>query len=232
MRLIGAGLPRTATLSQKIAIEMLGFGPCYHMVDVLGDLRRAESWRAALEGGGSWDDIFDGYEATVDWPGSFFFEELAARYPEAKVLLSVRDPMKWASSMNETICGVLYNESLMHDLSSARARVDEPWASYIDLMETMWEKSGLIPDGERTSESALAEGMERYNEEVKRTVPADRLLVWSVEEGWEPLCEFLSVPAPAAPFPHVNDHEMFVERIIDSSLAALNAWRSPPSGSE
>src|SRR5436853_7037668 len=102
MKLIGAGLPRTGTLSQKVALEMLGLGPCYHMVNVLGDLDQAEGWRRALEGQGPWDEIFDGFQSTVDWPGSFFYKELVEAYPDAKVLLSVRDPEAWTRSMRDT----------------------------------------------------------------------------------------------------------------------------------
>jgi hypothetical protein len=226
INVIGAGLPRTATLSQKVALEMIGFGPCYHMVDVLGDLGRADDWAAALEGNADWDKTFAGYQATVDWPGSFFYAELVDRYPDAKVVLSVRDSHKWAESICNTISGVLYGDTLMKDLSSARGRVDPAWARYISLMTLMWEKSGLLPVGDPMDREALARGIERYNEEVKRVVPADRLLVWAPSDGWEPLCAHLGVPVPQAPFPALNDSAIFADRIVDSALAALNAWRS------
>src|SRR5271166_2959080 len=96
MTVIGAGLPRTATLSQKVALEMLGLGPCYHMVDILSDLDRVESWSNALQGTANWDEIFAGYHSTVDWPGSFFYRELIDKYPEAKVVLSVRAGDAWS----------------------------------------------------------------------------------------------------------------------------------------
>src|ERR1700730_11299699 len=107
MKLIGAGLPRTGTLSQKVALEILGVGPCYHMVNVLGDLDIAMLWRRALDGEADWPEIFDGFESTVDWPGSFFYGELTDVYPDAKVLLSLRDADSWAQSMRDTIWGVL-----------------------------------------------------------------------------------------------------------------------------
>ena len=128
MRVIGAGLPRTATLSQKIALEMLGVGPCYHMVDLASDLGQVGSWSDAVHGDGRWDEIFAGFQSTVDWPGSYFYRELRAKYPEAKVLLSVRPGDAWARSIAQTIQSVHYSDSLMYDLSRARARVDEGWA--------------------------------------------------------------------------------------------------------
>ena len=88
----------------------------------------------------------------------------------------------------------------------------------------MWEKSGLLSSGDTMDPIALADSMERYNDEVKQMVPSDRLLVWSAEQGWDPLCEFLEMPVPQAPFPHLNDKDMFIERIVEAALATLNAW--------
>ena len=225
MKLIGAGLPRTGTLSQKVALEILGFGPCYHMVNVLAELDLAAQWRRALDGEQDWPQVFDGFQATVDWPGSFFYRELAEAYPDAKVLLSVRDGDAWATSMRDTIWGVLYGDILIRHLSSARAMVDPKWRGYIELMKEMWQRSGLI-DGEETTSGCMSGAMQHYHEEVRRTVPSDRLLVWSVSDGWEPLCEFLEVPVPEMPFPHLNDTKEFADRVIDGSLLAVQAWRA------
>jgi len=225
MKLIGAGLPRTGTLSQKVGLEMLGLGPCYHMVNVLGNLDEAEHWRRALDGQAPWDQVFDGFQATVDWPGSFFYQELLGHYPDAKVLLSVRDSESWVKSMRTTIWGLFYDDVLMRDLSTARGRVDPKWRSYLDMMEGMWEQSGLISDGADTSPESMQAAFERYNQEVQDTVPADRLLVWSTGDGWEPLCEFLELPVPDTPFPRLNDSAEFAGRIVDGALLTLREWR-------
>jgi hypothetical protein len=224
VKLIGAGLPRTATLSQKMALEMLGVGPCYHMVDVLGDLSRAQHWRDALDGNARWDEVFDGYQSTVDWPGSFFYRELREAYPDAKVLLSVRPGEAWARSMSETIVSLLYGDSLMADLSRARGRVDPAWSDYITMMLEMWSRSGLVPNGGDTDQATLAREMERYNDEVQSAF--DDVVVWTPADGWEPICELLELPVPDEPFPHVNNAEVFEDRIYDSALAVLNAWRA------
>ena len=225
MRLIGAGLPRTGTLSQKVALEMLGLAPCYHMVNVLGDLEQAETWRRALGGEQPWAQVFDGFQATVDWPGSFFYKELVEAYPDAKVLLSIRDADAWERSMRETIWGIFYGDALIRDLSCARCRVDPEWRGYIELMEEMWRRSGLIDNGADTDPESMKRAMEAFNDGVRETVPADRLLVWSVGDGWEPLCRFLELPVPDTPFPHLNDSKVFAERIVDGALLALQAWR-------
>ena len=227
MKVIGAGLPRTATLTQKIALEMVGFGPCYHMVNVLSDLSLAPQWAAAFDGSADWDAIFAGHQSSVDWPGSFHWRELIDVYPDAKVLLSVRSGDSWATSMKNTIWGVFYDDVLMRHLSDARANVDPGWHDYIELMKAMWRKSGLL--GEMSAQfdpGILASAMERYNQEVRDTVPASRLLEWEPADGWEPLCQFLGVPVPPAPLPHVNDSAQFAGRIIDGSLAVLNAWQA------
>jgi hypothetical protein len=224
--LIGAGLPRTGTLSQKVALEMLGLGPCYHMVNVLAELELASLWRGALEGQQPWNHIFGGFESTVDWPGSYFYRELIEAYPDAKVLLSVRDADSWERSMRQTIWGIFYGDLLIRDLSLARSRIDPRWRSYTELMQEMWQRSGLIDNRAETTAESMRSAMERFNVEVSETVPADRLLVWSVNQGWEPLCEFLEVPVPDTPFPHLNDSHEFAERIVDGALLALQDWRA------
>ena len=121
MKLIGAGLPRTGTLSQKVGLEMLGLGPCYHMVNVLGDLGQADHWKRALDGDAPWDEVFDGFQSTVDAPGHYFYKELMDVYPDAKVLLSTRDPERWRTSMEQTVWAVRNGDSTMRLLSDARS---------------------------------------------------------------------------------------------------------------
>ncbi len=225
MKVIGAGLPRTGTLSQKVALEMLGFGPCYHMVNVLTNLPLSQQWEAALDGDADWDAIFGEHEATVDWPGSFFYRELADAYPDAKVVLSVRDPEAWEKSMRTTIWDTIYGQSAAAHISKARELVDPDWQHYIRLMGRMWAAQGIF-SGPEIYPGQLAEAITRYEEQVQRNIPPDRLLVWGVGDGWEPLCRFLEVDVPDKPFPRLNDSKMYVDRIIDGSLMVLGEWRA------
>jgi len=232
MKLIGAGMPRTGTLTQKVALEMLGLGPCYHMVDVLADLDQAKLWQRALDGEAPWEQIFDGFNSTVDWPGGYFYRELMDVYPEAKVLLSVRDPQAWERSMRDTVWAVRHGESLVRLLSSAQAHVNPQWRGFLEMIDRLvWEGEGTFASGHAEPQQ-LIDTMIRHNREVEENVPPVRLLVWSVEEGWEPLCKFLEVPVPQQPFPHVNDRTEFLNRVIDSSLQALRQWRSEQSSVE
>lgn len=225
MKVIGAGLPRTGTLSQKVALEMLGFGPCYHMVNILTDLPLTEQWARAMDGEHDWAAIFGEHRSTVDWPGSYFYRELAAANPEAKVVLSVRDPEAWEQSMRDTIWDVLYGHSPMAHISKAREFVDPDWRAYTELMSRMWAAQGMFSGGELRP-GQLADAIVRYQDQVQRNIPEDRLLVWNVTEGWEPLCAFLGVDVPNATFPHLNDSKMFIDRVVDASLAVLQTWRA------
>jgi hypothetical protein len=224
MKVIGAGLPRTATLSQKAALERLGFGPCYHMVNVLADLSLVGQWNDALAGDADWERTLDGFESTVDWPGGFFYRELSELYPEAKVLLSIRDPDSWERSMRSTVWGIAYGDVLIHHLSCATELVKPEWHAYMDLMRALlWEGRGTLAD--RHSEpGGLVAAMERHTDAVRAAIPPERLLVWDVREGWEPLCAFLEVDVPSEPIPHLNDGKIFEDRIVEMALASVGTW--------
>lgn len=221
MKLIGAGLPRTATLTQRAALEMLGFDPCYHMQNVFADMSEVARWRDVLDGKLDATTILEGYPAMVDWPGSYYYRELMQSYPDAKVLLSVRDGMSWARSMQQTIWGLFYDDTLIRHVSDARTKVDPVWATYIEMMKEMWRRTELL-DGEATTLEFMAKAMERFNDEAREAVPAERLLEWSPADGWGPLCEFLDVPVPDEPVPHINDSTQFVEQIVRFSVQVLS----------
>ena len=226
MKIIGAGLPRTATLTQKIALEMLGLGPCYHMSTVLAEPSLAGAWVKALAGQADWDTVFDGFNATVDWPGSFFYKELLAAYPDAKVLLSVRDSRAWARSMRDTIWSVQFDKSSpVYHLVAARDVIDREAGAATEFMRAMCRQSGVFgPTPEVFDEEAVAAAMDRYNAEVRAHVPAAQLLEWSPADGWEPLCGFLGVPVPAARLPRANDSLAFKERLVAGSMETVTAW--------
>jgi hypothetical protein len=224
MKLIGAGLPRTATTTQMIALEMLGL-PCYHMRDMMADLATSvPQWRAALDGNGDWDELFEGKESIVDWPGSYHWRELMDVYPDAKVLLSVRSAESWVESMHNTIAEIWFGDSLMHHLVQAQYRIDPVYASWLDVLNDMWVKADMMVP-HRADPAKMAAEMERWNQEVIDTVPEDRLLVWHPKDGWEPLCELIDVPVPDGPVPNVNDTENFrMNLMMAPAINAINGW--------
>jgi len=217
---------RTATTTQMIALEQLGFGRCYHMRDLLADLETGlPLWEQAFEGAPDWDAIFGDAQSTVDWPSARYYRELMDYYPEAKVILSVRDGESWVRSMRETVWGMFHGDSVIHHISEARAVVDPLWRRYIALMRAMsWTDGTGVLAGDTSTDAGLAAVMDRWNEQVKSTVPADRLLVWYPTDGWEPLCSFLEVDVPDEPLPRVNDKMSFREGIIGGALDAVNEW--------
>ena len=238
MKVIGAGLPRTATTTQMIAFEMLGFAPCYHMRNLLGDLEHGlPLWEAAAEGNPDWGAIFADSQSTCDWPSARYYKELIEVYPEAKVVLTVREPAGWVKSMRETVWAIHWGDSVLRHVSAARAAVDPLWHRYIDLMGYInWDpNNGAFSPVENTfSDEGFAEVIERWNDEVMRTVPAERLLAWNPAQGWEPLCEFLGVDVPEQPVPRTNDTNAFKEGVLGGSLEIVNEWwesRERPSES-
>jgi hypothetical protein len=226
MKVIGAGLPRTATTTTLIAFEQLGFAPCYHMRDVFADMdTQVPLWEAAVEGKADWETIFAGAQSSCDWPSAYFYRELIDVYPQAKVVLSVRSAEGWVRSMRDTVWPVYFGPSPMHHICEARRAVDENWDRYITFMTKItWDQERGPFVGDHFSDEGLAAIMENWNARVKADVPAERLLVWEPADGWEPLCEFLEVEVPEGPVPRVNDTAAFTEGILGGSLAVVNAW--------
>lgn len=226
MKVIGAGLPRTATTTQAIAFEKLGFGPCYHMRNLMMDWERGlEQWEAAARGNPDWETIFGDAQSTCDWPGARYYKEILEHYPDSKVVLSVRTPESWVRSMRDTVWAIYFGDSVMHHLCEARAALDPLWRRFMALMTVMtWDEHTLGPPEETFDDAGLAAAMDRWNERVKRDVPADRLLVWEPRDGWEPLCAFLEVDVPDEPLPNVNDTAAFKEGIIGGAISVVNAW--------
>ena len=232
MKLIGAGLPRTATTTQMIALEMLGL-PSYHMRDMMADPATSiPQWRKAIEGNADWDEILAGKESVVDWPGSYHWRELMDVYPDAKVLLSVRSPQSWVESMNNTIAQIWFGDTIMHHLAWAQYKIDPLYAAWLDLLNDMWAKADIMVNS-NGDPGEMAAGMERWNQDVIDTVPSDRLLVWYPTDGWEPLCDLLEVDVPDAPMPNVNDTENFQRNLImRPAIEAINAWWETNQGVE
>lgn len=217
LNVIGAGFGRTGTLSLKTALDQLGFGPCYHMVEVLENPDHIERWQAAHTSGTvDWEQSFAGYRATVDWPGVSFWRQLVTTHPEARVILTVRDPQRWYDSVRNSIYRVV---ELADEPEFQAMKAEQPH------MARMQEMVGqLVWDGEfggRFTDREHAINMfEEHNAAVHREVPADRLLVFEVSQGWEPLCDFLGVDVPDEPFPRVNDSQNFEQEFRDRMAEA------------
>jgi len=201
---IGAGFGRTGTLSLKVALEQLGFGPCYHMMEVMGSPEKPAHWADLVAGDeADWEMIFDGYRATVDWPACTWWRELADHYPDARVILSLRDGDGWYDSVMNTIYNALV------------AEVPETAPPHFRTQMAMVAKLiGEQTFGGRIEDRAHAiQVFDRHNQQVIDTIPKERLLVYRPGDGWEPICRFLECDVPEGDFPRLNDTAEFRARL-------------------
>lgn len=196
LKVIGAGLGRTSTMSLKLALEQLGLGRCHHMMEVFGRPEDIDLWRRAGEGEAvDWEVLFDGFSCAVDWPSAEFYGVLAQRYPDAKVILTTRDADSWFRSTQATIFAD-------PDFKNAPPGFAAMVAAVI----------GQKFDGRLNDRDHCIAVYERHNAQVRASIPADRLLEYHPGQGWGPLCDFLGLPVPEAPYPKVNSTEEFVQR--------------------
>ena len=200
VKVIGAGLGRTATFSLKFALEHLGFGPCYHMAEVFaGSRRNVPLWLDVMRGKPDWDAVFAGFQSTTDYPACTYWRELSAFYPDAKVILTVRDADSWFDSVSETIFSPKMQGSLAGSPVGA-------------MMQ------GVIFDafgGRATDRAFMTDWFTRRNQTVIDSLPPDRLLVFSPKQGWAPLCAFLGLPVPGVPFPRVNSRDELNQAVAE-----------------
>jgi hypothetical protein len=223
MRVIGAGFGRTGTTSLKAALEELGFGPSYGLTEVFDHPEHVGFWESARRGEKvNWKGFFAGYEVTVDWPACSFYEKLMEAFPEAPVILTVRDPKPWYESTRSTIYEI---RKVTHGPLPVRAAFAfaGPFAPGVTgtarlADHIVWEDTF---DGRFEDLAYAMEVFERHNEAVRRRVPPERLLVFDVREGWPPLCAFLGVEDPDKPFPHLNEAQEMRRRLL--GLVALSA---------
>lgn len=198
LKVIGCGFGRTGTMSAKIALEQLGFGPCHHMVEVMGNPDQPAHWATYAAGEEvDWAEVFSGYGAQVDFPGAAVWHELSIAFPDALVLHTERPEEEWWASYSSTI-----NKFWIHRKS---LDLPPPVAAIFETMDNILVQ-GVFGGTDR--ESAL-KAYRRNNDKVRDTIPADRLLVFTPSDGWEPLCRFLAAPVPATDFPRSNARDEF-----------------------
>ncbi|MFG2577454.1 sulfotransferase family protein [Streptomyces sp. NPDC048481] len=214
LKLINAGLGRTGTTSLKAALDRLGLGPSFHMFDIVGDAERLRQWERIVCDGErpDWAAAFDGYRSAVDGPCALYYRQISEAFPDAKVLLTVRDADSWYRSTHDT----LYQFALR-----SAANPPEPGSAQARLFRItgtmVWD--GLF-GGRFSDKDHAVEVYHRHNEEVVRVMGADNVLVYDVREGWEPLCAFLGVDVPREEFPRTNDTASMRQRIAAAAGAA------------
>jgi hypothetical protein len=207
MRVIGVGMGRTGTNSLKLALEQLLDAPCHHMLEVFANPAQVPLWMEAAEGNPDWPTTFDGYAATVDWPGAAFWRQLVVEYPDAVVLLSRRESADaWWTSATSTI----------FEAFTGTTALPPPMVPWFETLGGLLAEHGIDPHDEATSKA----GYEQHLAAVRREVPAERLVEWAPGDGWAPLCEALNLPIPDVPFPHVNTTDEFRARFNDRTTGS------------
>ena len=207
LKVIGAGFGRTGTLSLKEALEKLGYGPCHHMKEVFLNSDQTEYFYLASMGEKvDWDEVFKDYNSAVDWPAAAYYKELSDKYPNAKVILGMRDANSWYDSASTTI--YLMSQNFPKWIRFILPRADKLF-KMID--KTVFGEPFSYRFEDRESTIKVFNG---HVEEVKRVIPEEKLLMHSPKDGWEPLCEFLDEPIPEEPYPWVNDSKVFARRLM------------------
>ncbi len=200
LQIIGAGFGRTGTYSLKAALEQLGFGPCHHMSEVIHDNSQIKAWSKAAGGHADYGAIFSGFRSAVDFPVSAFWQDVLAVTPGAKVILSHREPEDWYASFSQTILPLILDKGAWPQNAT-------PWFEMIEKVII-----GKAMGGHTDREGILQ--AYRANEAAVRKLEAKgQALVFSVRDGWAPLCRFLDVKAPDTPFPKTNARADFFSSV-------------------
>ena len=228
MKVINAGLGRTGTTSLKVALEQLGFGPGFHMFDIVKDEQRLEQWEKIVceEQVPDWEKVFDGFTSAVDGPCAIYYRQMMEAFPDAKMILTVRDAERWYKSTHDT----LYQFVLR-----GAEEAPEPGSRKFRMLRltTKMVWNGLF-DGRFSDKEHAIKVYHQHNDEVVRTVDPGNLLVWDVKQGWGPLCDFLGVDVPAEDFPHANDGASMRKMLgqVGGNGPATPEWakQAPPAG--
>ena len=218
LQVIGTGVGRTGTHSLKLALEQLGFGKCYHMVELFQRPENVIYFEKAERGEEvNWDKLFEGYNSAVDYPVARYYKQIIPKYPSAKIIHTVRDPESWYQSAMETIFWAS-KPSIGRMLS---LMIKLPFSSTLRKRFPVLKYNGQLVDNIFGKDlKNKQEVIKKYNEinaETLNFIPKGRSLVYDVKTGWEPLCNFLNVPVPSTPFPRSNVRDEFKIRVAEIS---------------
>lgn len=215
IKIIGAGFPRTGTTTLKRSLEELGYSKTYHMKELLVNPEKLPFWLELEQSRTTdWDKLYDGYQASVDFPGYPYYKEQMEKYPDAKVILTVRPFDKWYASVESTVWKA-GPQNLPEKLGMMWKMLINPRVRKVVQCIKMFKRVFFAKQMQgKFTDKAFAEKLwNDHIEEVKAHVPVDKLLIYDVRDGWEPLCKFLDKPIPAEPLPHLNKKENFKEML-------------------
>jgi hypothetical protein len=215
LQIIGTGQGRTGTSSLKLALEQLGFGKCYHMYVLIKEKPEEIEYFEKAERGEEvdWDKLFTGYKSAVDFPVIRYYKDLMAKYPQAKIIHTTRDPESWYESVSNTI----FWATQPTPLRMLKMMVRLPFSLTLRKQLRVLKFNGMMIRkvfGNNLNDKAkVIEVFNQWNADVLNFVPKENLLIYDVKSGWEPLCKFLNVPVPSTLFPKVNTTEEFIGNV-------------------
>jgi Sulfotransferase domain len=215
LKIIGSGLGRTGTYSLKLALEQLGFGNCYHMIELFKMPDNVIYFEKAEKGDPvDWPQLFEGYQSAVDYPVARYYRQLMIQYPEARVIHTTRDAESWYQSASQTILWAS-KPTLGRIL---KMMFELPFKPVLRRQMKVLKFTGRmikLEFGRDPDKESVIQHFQKHHEEVLKTVPKEKLLIYDVKEGWTPLCNFLGVPVPHMPFPYTNTKDEFIKRAKD-----------------
>ncbi len=215
LKVIGTGFGRTGTMSLKLALEELGFGRCYHMYELIQHPEDLHYFEAAQKKQDvNWDALFADCKSAVDFPIILFYKELIAKYPDAKIIHTTRDPASWYKSFRDTILWAGKPSPLRILKLAIRLPFSKRARQFLNVLKFNGNMvDQLFGKETKNNQEHVIDCFNQYNQEVLNFIPMDRALIFDVKAGWEPLCKFLNVPVPDKPFPKTNSTEEFISNV-------------------
>ncbi|XP_076810153.1 uncharacterized protein LOC143452898 [Clavelina lepadiformis] len=214
MKVICAGMSKTGTKSLRAALTLLG----YNVYDFLENYQYlGGEWNRIASEGGTTEDfrrMFENVDAVTDMPGCSFWDEIHKAFPDAKIIFTTRDEDSWLQSVEHQMAAE--DHPLVHLMMLLSP-------TYWKLDRFMWRidhavsGTGMISRflrGVKINRLLTKMAYRKHNANVLQNAPKDKLLVYSVKEGWKPLCKFLGVDVPSKPFPHKNKQGQMVEELM------------------
>ncbi len=214
LKVFGTGQGRTGTTSLKLALEHLGFGKCYHMFELMAHPEQIVYFEKAERGEKvDWDKLFEGYQSACDMPVIRYYQDILKRYPDAKLIHTTRDPDSWYKSMMSTIFWAL-NPSIGRKLNMMiRLPFSKTLRKRLRILKYNGKMVKSFFGDDLHNKAKVLEHFNHYNQQVLASIPADKILIYDVKTGWEPLCKYLGVPVPSIPFPKSNTKDEFIYKV-------------------
>lgn len=227
-------MPRTATNSFCAAVSQLLDGPSYHVgvqtaassnelhvrnwISVLGVRPyRKQDKQYALD---ILRSELDGYVMATDPPVLWLVPELLEVFPDAIVIVTMRDKKSWAVSMAGIIDLIKIDtmEILFFWVKSLRWG-PTLWRLFTTTHVELHNKEQIA------DEKVLLECWNDHMAWLEKHVPKQKLFFYDVKDGWEPLCKILGVPVPEdVPFPRLNDAKAIETAFRNWSLQGIGMW--------